>query len=109
MLKRSDGKYLLTKEIYEILKSGWAIPEDIRFEKFYDGDGPLFRCGRHWYVDEHYGIPVSLCSYDCSIEVARALVFKLIFEMKEIIDRDFKFLSQGDLPSESNQPCKIDD
>ena len=108
MLKRADGKYLLTKEIYEILKSELAMPEDIRFEKFYDGDGPLFRCGRHWYLDEHYGIPFSICHYDCSIEVARDIVFKHTFNIKEIIDRDIKFLSKGDLPSESDQPSKID-
>lgn len=108
MLKRSDGKYLLTKEIYEILKSGWAVPEDIRFEKFYDGDGPLFRLWRHWYLDKHYGIPHSICYDDCSIEVARAIAFKHIFDMKEIIDRDFKDLSKGDLPSESDQSSKID-
>lgn len=39
MLKRSDGKCLLTKEIYEKARKGHEIPDGV---EFYDGESHLF-------------------------------------------------------------------
>lgn len=100
MLKRSDGEYSLTKEIYEFAK----LTEECADKHFYDGESNLYIIFEHHLVDgaAYWLVAINEGDEDIILGFVGEMTLE---EAREKVSQHFKMNNDNPLPSGEEASC----